>query len=60
MSEPLVWRKSRRSSGQNDNCVEVTSVPDGSCAVRDSKDREGPVLRLTSEQWRHFTAKLKG
>ena len=60
VSEPLVWRKSRRSSGQNDNCVEVASLPDGACAVRDSKDREGPTLRLTAAQWRHFTTKLKG
>ena len=59
MTEPLVWRKSRRSSGQGDNCVEVASLP-GACAVRDSKDKEGPTLRLTAEQWRRFTAKLKG
>lgn len=59
MSEPLVWRKSRRSGSQNDNCVEVASLPDGVCAVRDSKDRTGPVLRLTADQWRHFTTKLK-
>jgi hypothetical protein len=59
LSEPLVWRKSSRSGSAGDNCVEVATAPDGSCAVRDSKDREGPVLRLTSEQWRHFTAKLK-
>jgi hypothetical protein len=60
VSKPLVWRKSRRSGSQNDACVEVASLPDGACAVRDSKDREGPILRLTATQWRHFTTKLKG
>jgi DNA-binding MarR family transcriptional regulator len=28
-------------------------------AVRDSKDRRGPVLRLTPDQWRAFTAAVK-
>jgi hypothetical protein len=60
MSETILWRKSRRSSAQGDNCVEVALLPDGACAVRDSKDREGPMLRLSPDQWRRFTANLKG
>jgi hypothetical protein len=60
VSEPLVWRKSRRSGSDGGNCVEMASLPGGACAVRDSKDKEGPTLRLTAEQWRRFTAKLKG
>jgi len=28
-------------------------------AVRDSKDRNGPVLVLTSAQWRAFTAGIR-
>lgn len=59
MSELLVWRKSRRSNSANANCVEVASLPDGAFAVRDSKDREGPVLRLSAGQWHRFTARLK-
>ena len=34
------WRKSRRSSGQNGNCVELSNLG----AVRDSKNPEGPIL----------------
>jgi hypothetical protein len=60
VSESLVWRKSRRSSSDNGNCVEVASVPDGGCAVRDSKDKEGPVLRLSAGRWQQFTAEIKG
>jgi Domain of unknown function (DUF397) len=59
MSEPLVWRKSRRSSGQGDNCVEVAALPDGGCAVRDSKDTDGPMLRFSLKEWRRFAARAK-
>jgi hypothetical protein len=31
----------------------------GVVAVRDSKDRNGPVLVLTSAQWREFTAGIR-
>jgi hypothetical protein len=60
VSEPLAWRKSRRSNSDNANCVEVASLPDGDFAVRDSKDKAGPMLRLTAERWRQFTAEIKG
>ncbi|MEU7844472.1 DUF397 domain-containing protein [Micromonospora sp. NPDC049114] len=46
------WRTSTRSSG-NGNCVEVATV-DGRIAVRDSKDRSGPVLAFGSAAWRSF------
>jgi Domain of unknown function (DUF397) len=31
----------------------------GIVAVRDSKDRNGPILVLTSAQWREFTAGIR-
>lgn len=46
------WRTSTRSSG-NGNCVEVAGV-DGRVAVRDSKDRGGPVLAFPAPSWRAF------
>jgi hypothetical protein len=47
------WIKSSLSFS-NSNCVEVTSLPDGGVGVRDSKDRKGPVLRFTPDEWQAF------
>jgi len=47
------WRKSTHSAGSN--CVEVAS----GVAVRDTKDREGPVLKFSADGWRAFTTALK-
>ncbi|MEV5507885.1 DUF397 domain-containing protein [Streptomyces orinoci] len=46
------WRKSSHSSG-NGACVEVAETG-GIVAVRDSKDRSGPVLRFYAAQWAYF------
>lgn len=48
------WHTSTRSSG-NGNCVEVAGV-DGRVAVRDSKDRGGPVLVFGPAAWHTFVA----
>jgi Domain of unknown function (DUF397) len=45
------WRKSVRSS--SNGCVEVGLVDD-QIVVRDSKDREGPVLMFTAHEWEAF------
>jgi hypothetical protein len=56
---PPVWRKSSYSSGNGGNCVEVGGVP-GAVLVRDTKDQgRGPVLRLTSADWRRLTEGLR-
>lgn len=52
------WVKSTRSSGNCDNCVEVAFV-DGAVAVRDSKDRQGPALIYTREEWDAFLGGVK-
>ena len=52
-SIPAVWRKST-FSGTN-GCVEVAFVGD-LVAVRDSKDRSGPVLTFSSTEWEAFLA----
>ncbi|GAA4733582.1 DUF397 domain-containing protein [Phytohabitans rumicis] len=46
------WFKSTRSSG-NGNCVEV-AILDRAVAVRDTKDRSGPVLLFTPAGWSTF------
>ncbi|MFE9655364.1 DUF397 domain-containing protein [Micromonospora sp. NPDC006431] len=52
------WRTSTRSSG-NGNCVEVAAVG-GRIAVRDSKDRPGPVLAFGPAAWAAFVAGVDG
>ena len=47
------WRTSTRSGG-NGQCVEVRRVAD-TIEVRDTKDRSGPVLRFTLDEWTAFT-----
>jgi hypothetical protein len=51
----LIWRKSSASIGAGE-CVEVATVEvatsDSLILVRDSRHQSGPVLELTSAQWR--------
>ena len=55
MSEQA-WVKSSYSGSQA-NCVEV-AVRDH-VAVRDTRDRTGPVLRFTPTAWRQFAEHVK-
>ncbi|MEU7689905.1 DUF397 domain-containing protein [Microbispora hainanensis] len=52
------FRKSSYSGGGN-NCVEVATNLPGVVAVRDSKDRTGPVLAFTPSEWSAFIAGVK-
>jgi hypothetical protein len=49
------WRKSSYSGNNGGNCVEVAALP-GAVAVRDSKDPDGGMLVLSSQEWRAFLA----
>lgn len=46
------FRKSSLSLG-NGNCVEIAHVS-GRYVMRDSKDRTGPSLHFTPDEWRSF------
>ena len=50
------WRTSSFSQGGNDR-VETAFLPDGSVALRHSRDPEGSVLVYTPREWEAF---LKG
>lgn len=50
------WRKSTHSS-TNGSCVEVRRLPDA-IEVRDTKDRNGPVLSFSAESWRDFVSSV--
>lgn len=47
------FKKSTKSGGGN-HCVEVATNVPGRVLVRDSKDRSGPVLEFTREEWVAF------
>ena len=50
------WRKASYTNG-GENCVEVANA-DG-VAVRDTTDRQGPMLRFSAEAWQTFVGGLK-
>jgi hypothetical protein len=54
----LQWRKSSYSGSNGGACVEVAALPDGTRAVRDSKDPAGPRLAFTPAQWLAFTTQV--
>lgn len=51
------WRTSSRSGG-NGACIEARYA-DQATQVRDSKDRQGPVLSFSPGQWTCFIAGIK-
>ncbi|MEV7908128.1 DUF397 domain-containing protein [Streptomyces anulatus] len=55
----LTWRTSSRSGPTGDNCVEVACLPGGGWVVRDSKDRQGPILEFTESEWMNFVGGVK-
>jgi hypothetical protein len=54
------WRVSTRSGNGGDTCVEVADNLPDRVLVRDSTDRQGPVLTFTPDAWRAFVAGLAG
>ena len=52
------WRTSSHSANGS-TCVEVACNLPQIVAVRDSKDRHGPVLIFTPDEWRTFVTGLQ-
>ncbi|MFE0470709.1 DUF397 domain-containing protein [Streptomyces sp. NPDC058947] len=49
----LTWFKSSYSSSGDGDCVEIAALPD-TIHIRDSKNRQGPELRLSPTAWSAF------
>jgi hypothetical protein len=52
------WMKSSLSYS-NGSCVEVAGLSGGHIGLRDSKDKEGPVLRFTPDEWNAFVGGVR-
>jgi hypothetical protein len=52
------WRKSSYSGQGGGNCIEVAD-DDSLVMVRDTADRQGPMLRFTPDAWRRLVKQLK-
>jgi len=50
------WRKSSYSGANG--CIEVAMTADG-VGMRDTKDRKGPVLLFTPDEWTAFVAGVR-
>jgi hypothetical protein len=51
-----IWHKSTRSG--NSGCVEIATL-ERVIGVRDSKDRQGPVLVFRFDEWSAFLAGVR-
>ena len=51
------WFKSSYSAGSNDACVEVRLTA-SAVGIRDSKNPQGPALRVPLARWNDFLATL--
>jgi len=55
---PVEWRKSS-ASNPSGNCVEVTALADGTVAVRNSRQPDGPALVYTRAEVAAFLAGVR-
>ncbi|GAA3821804.1 DUF397 domain-containing protein [Streptomyces coacervatus] len=53
----LAWHKSSYSSSASGDCVEVATCPT-TIHIRDSKNKQGPRLTLSSPAWEGFLTHL--
>jgi hypothetical protein len=56
----VTWRKSSYSGGNGGGCIEVGAHAEASrVLVRDTKNRQGPVLAFSPETWRRFADQVR-
>ena len=56
----VTWRKSSYSGGNGGDCIEVATTTETACVlVRDTKDRQGPVLAFSPQTWRQFASQVR-
>ncbi len=53
------WRKSRHSGGNGGNCVEVGQASARVVLLRDTTDRNGPLLVIPAAAWHRFTGTVR-
>ena len=51
------WRKSSFSGSNGGACIEVASATE--ITVRDTTDRNGPMLAFSADAWARFTTSLR-
>lgn len=57
--DPALWRKSSRSGGSGNQCVEVAIMSEA-VGVRDTKDQgQGPILSFRLEEWAAFVDDIR-
>ncbi|MCM3884110.1 DUF397 domain-containing protein [Frankia sp. R82] len=56
--DSLTWQLSSYTNGSG-ACVEVAKLPQNGRALRDSKDRTGPILVFTAAEWAAFAAGVR-
>jgi hypothetical protein len=54
----VTWRTSSYSGNNGGQCIEVGNASHV-IAVRDSKDRQGPMLAFDPQDWQRFTERVK-
>jgi hypothetical protein len=53
------WRTSSYSGSNGGECVEVAGHPEDSVLVRDTRNRDGGMLRFSSAAWRRYIGRVK-